>query len=44
MFIYAGLVAAIILSSNPASMDAESRLDRSNLPIVTNAPLQRRDI
>ena len=44
MFVYAGLVAAIILSVQPASVDTESRVQGTDLPAAVNAPLLRRDI
>ena len=44
MVIYAGLLAAVILSGQPASVEAETRLDGSNLPVAVDAPLLRRDI
>ena len=39
-----GLVAAIILSGQPASVDTESRVQGTDLPAAVNAPLLRRDI
>ena len=44
MFIYAGLLAAVILSGQPASVKSETRLDGSVFPAVVDAPLLRRDI
>jgi hypothetical protein len=44
MFIYAGLVAAVILSGQPAGMEHETRLEGSELPAAVDAPLLRRDI
>jgi hypothetical protein len=44
MFIYAGLIAAVILSGDPARMDSQTRLEGSELPAAVNAPLLRRDI
>ena len=44
MFIYAGLMAAVILSGQPAGVEHETRLDGSELPAAVNAPLLRRDI
>ena len=44
MFIYAGLVAAIILSVEPAVEEHETRLEGRELPAAANAPLLRRDI
>lgn len=44
MFIYVGLVAAIILSGQPASVNTETRLEGTDLPVAVNAPLLRRDI
>jgi hypothetical protein len=44
MFIYVGLFAAIILSSRPAIMESEARLEGGELPAVENARLLRRDI
>lgn len=44
MFIYVGLMAAIILSSQPANVRMEARLQTVDLPIISNAPLQRNDI
>jgi hypothetical protein len=44
MFIYAGLVAAIILSGQPASVNTDSRVEGTDLPAAVNAPLLRRDI
>lgn len=44
MFIYIGLVAAIVLSTQSQGLQAEQRLDGNNLPAVSNAPLVRRDI
>ena len=44
MIIYAGLVAAIILSVEPASKTSEPRLEGGDLPAAVNAPLLRRDI
>ena len=43
MFIYAGLVAAIILSVEPAVEEHETRLEGRELP-AADAPLLRRDI
>ena len=44
MFIYAGLVAAVILSGHPADVEHESRVDGGELPVAVDAPLLRRDI
>ena len=44
MLIYAGLVAAVILSVDPASNTPETRLEGRDLPAAVNAPLLRRDI
>lgn len=44
MFIYIGLVAAIILSGQPAKVEAGTSLGGSDLPLILNAPLQRGDI
>lgn len=44
MFIYAGLVAAVLLSGQPAGVDAGAELEGRMLPAVVNAPLLRRDI
>jgi hypothetical protein len=44
MFIYAGLIAAVILSGEPGSVESETRLDGRQLPAAVNAPLLRRDI
>lgn len=44
MFIYAGLVTAIILSGQPGNAGAEARLEVGLLPAAANAPLLRRDI
>ena len=44
MFIYAGLVAAVLLSGSPEGESANSRLEVTQLPINAEAPLLRRDI
>lgn len=44
MFIYIGLVAAIILSGQPAQVETERTVEGSGLPLILNAPLQRGDI
>ena len=44
MFIYVGLAAAILLSGTPANENAESRLEATQLPVIADAPLLRRDI
>ncbi len=44
MFIYAGLVAAIILSGQPGSANSDMQSQGRELPGVANAPLLRRDI
>ena len=44
MFIYAGLVAAVLLSGTPADDNAETRLEATQLPLNAEAPLLRRDI
>lgn len=44
MFIYAGLVAAILLAGPPAQSEPEPTLDAAALPGIANAPLLRRDI
>jgi hypothetical protein len=42
MIIYAGLLAAVILSGQPASVESDTRLEGRELP--ADAPLLRRDI
>jgi len=44
MFIYAGLVAAILLSGQPDGVEVGAELEGRMLPAVVNAPLLRRDI
>ena len=44
MFIYAGLVAAAILSVETPVEEHETRLNAGELPGTVNAPLLRRDI
>ena len=44
MFIYIGLVAAIVLSIQSPGLKAEQRLEGNNLPAVGTAPLVRKDI
>ena len=44
MFVYAGLVAAIILSLEPTAEEHETQLEGGELPAAANAPLLRRDI
>ena len=44
MFIYAGLIAAVILSGRPADVETATQLDGRDLPAAVNAPLLRRDI
>ena len=44
MFIYAGLVAAIILSAPPAGVEPGSRAVSNELPAASGAPLLRGDI
>jgi hypothetical protein len=44
MFIYAGLVAAIILSAPPVNPESRTRAEGGQLPAAASAPLLRRDI
>ena len=44
MFIYAGLVAAIILSIEPTREQSGQTLEGGEIPAAANAPLLRRDI
>lgn len=44
MFIYAGLVAAVILSGQPAQVEAETGAEGKDLSALVDATLLRRDI
>jgi hypothetical protein len=44
MLIYAGLVAAIILSAQPTHVGTETRAEGKDLPAIVSTPLHRRDI
>lgn len=44
MFVYIALVAAIMLSGQPATVEAETRAEGSDLPAISSSPLLRRDI
>jgi hypothetical protein len=44
MLIYAGLVAAIILSAQPTPVGTDTLAEGTDLPAIVSAPLLRRDI
>lgn len=44
MLIYAGLVAAIILSAQPIPVRSDTLAEGKDLPAIVSAPLLRRDI
>lgn len=44
MFIYAGLVAAIVLSAQPTHLGSDTLAEGKDLPAIVSAPLLRRDI
>jgi hypothetical protein len=44
MFIYAGLVAAIVLASQPAGGGQDSNFEDAVRPLIVDAPLGRSDI
>ena len=44
MVIYAGLVAAIILSAQPTHDASDTLAEGKDLPAIVSAPLLRRDI
>ena len=44
MFIYAGLVAAIVLASQPLGVGEASSIDSAVRPLIGETPLGRSDI